>query len=368
MRVLLVSHTYCAPINHAKLESLAAHVDLTLLAPRNWQDTLFVIRPDTQPRLYQQRFLWVGLNGRLMYHVYSPRQLATILQSTRPEVVYVEEEPLSLVFAEFAAFKKYFGYHLVGFTWENLKQHYGFPGLARYTLSHADGFIAGNTEAKEVLRWRGYCGPITVTPQLGLDPDFFRPQRNEALRQTLNLPGFTVGYVGRMVAEKGLCTLLRAVARVPEITLVMVGQGPLLPQLHALTQQLNIESRVRWQNTVPHEQIPAWLNSFDALVLPSEPAPRWKEQFGHVLIESMACGVPVIGSDSGAIPEVIGDAGLIFHAGDETTLQTALQKLQYNSELRAYLAQHGRERVLTHYTHAHIAAVNAAFLRQVSKK
>ena len=66
---------------------------------------------------------------------------------------------------------------------------------------------------------------------------------------------------------------------------------------------------------MPLNDVPRHLRALDALVLPSESTPLWKEQFGHVLIEAMACGVPVVGSDSGAIPEVIGEAGLLFPGG-----------------------------------------------------
>ncbi|HET7377731.1 MAG TPA: glycosyltransferase, partial [Anaerolineae bacterium] len=102
-------------------------------------------------------------------------------------------------------------------------------------------------------------------------------------------------------------------------------------------------------------QLPEYCHSIDVLVLPSRTKSNWKEQFGRALVDAMACGVPVIGSNSGEIPNVIGDAGLIFPEGDVDALSEYLIKLQNNPALRADLAKRGRQRVLDHFTQAKIA-------------
>jgi glycosyltransferase involved in cell wall biosynthesis len=93
----------------------------------------------------------------------------------------------------------------------------------------------------------------------------------------------------------------------------------------------------------------------DVLVLPSQTTPQWKEQFGHVLIEAMACEAPVIGSDSGEIPNVIGDAGLVFKESNADELKHQIQKLAANEALKLSLSQKGRQRALSMYTHERIA-------------
>jgi glycosyltransferase involved in cell wall biosynthesis len=100
-----------------------------------------------------------------------------------------------------------------------------------------------------------------------------------------------------------------------------------------------------------------------ALVVPSRTLPNWKEQFGRVIVEAMASGVPVIGARSGAIPDVIGDSGLLFPEGDVDALATHMARLLTDSALRAALAQKGRARVLAHFTHAQVAAQTVAFYR-----
>jgi glycosyltransferase involved in cell wall biosynthesis len=101
--------------------------------------------------------------------------------------------------------------------------------------------------------------------------------------------------------------------------------------------------------------MPAHLRRLHALVLPSLTRPNWKEQFGRVLIEAMACGVPVVGSDSGEIPNVIGEAGLVFPEGDAEALRAALARLRDDRDLWGHLAVAGRARVLAEFTHAQVA-------------
>ena len=84
--------------------------------------------------------------------------------------------------------------------------------------------------------------------------------------------------------------------------------------------------------------------------------PNWVEQFGRVLIEAMACGVPVVGADCGEIPNVIGDAGLMFPQNDHAALRAHLDRLMHDDALRADLRARGRARVLERYTMKHIAS------------
>jgi glycosyltransferase involved in cell wall biosynthesis len=106
-------------------------------------------------------------------------------------------------------------------------------------------------------------------------------------------------------------------------------------------------------------------HQLDALVLPSETRHNWKEQFGRTLVEAMASGVPVIGSDSGAIPDVIGDAGLIFHEGNIEELTAALTRLRDDAALVQRLCVAGRARVLERFTHEQIAAETVEVYREM---
>jgi glycosyltransferase involved in cell wall biosynthesis len=118
---------------------------------------------------------------------------------------------------------------------------------------------------------------------------------------------------------------------------------------------LGIQGQVEFAPYVPSTAVPDYLRELDVLVLPSRTTRSWKEQFGRVLVEAMACGVPVIGSSSGEIPNVIGDGGLVFPEDDVAALRERLACLMADTVLRRELGERGRARVLAHFTHAQVA-------------
>lgn len=357
--MLVVSHTYTASINCAKLDALAQLVSLTAIIPARWEDTLFTNESSVDPNPnYVISSLPIRFDGHILRYHYPFRAIDRILRETLPDLVLVEEEPASLALAQFAWLKR--NYKLVFFTWENIFHMARLPVLEQWNISRCDGAIAGNTDAAQILRQKKFSKLVTVIPQLGIDLGTFSSVRTGSTRDH-----FVVGYIGRLVKEKGLWTLLRAVEVLEDVRVVLVGAGPLREDLGRWIESRQLTNRIEIRAAVPHQDVPRILNEFDVLVLPSQTTERWKEQFGHILIEAMACGVPVIGANSGAIPEVIADAGIVFPEANANALRDAIIALQKNPALRAKFAEAGRARVLGHYTHAHIAAQNADFFRRI---
>ncbi|HLC29580.1 MAG TPA: glycosyltransferase, partial [Dehalococcoidia bacterium] len=207
--------------------------------------------------------------------------------------------------------------------------------------------------------------------QFGIDPQLFSPKQDGGAVETFSPDRpFRIGFVGRLVEEKGLLVILRAVAGLPgPWELRLVGDGPLRSVLETEAATLGIRERVRFLGGVPSGEVAAQLQELDVLVNPSLTWRRgktlWKEQFGRSLVEAMACGVPVIGSDSGEIPNVVGDAGIIVPEGDSAALREQLQRLSESPALRRDLAQRGRQRVLEHYTQQRIARQTYACYAQL---
>jgi glycosyltransferase involved in cell wall biosynthesis len=230
-------------------------------------------------------------------------------------------------------------------------------------VNHA---LVGTESAGEVWRAKGYRGAMTVIPQFGVDPDLFTPPPSPYLPHPQPLSKvergeeqrpFTIGYFGRLVEEKGIHLILQAALKLGRGSwrLCIVGSGPLKAKIEDIIAQSGVGDHVYMQAWLPSTEMPAQYRQLDVLVLPSLTKPNWKEQFGRVLVEAMASGVPVIGSDSGAIPDVIGDAGLIFPEGDVEALAAHLRDLQSKPELSVMLREKGRARVLNQFTHQQVA-------------
>ena len=354
MRVLMVSKACLVGIYQRKLEEIARHDDVELLVvvPPYWRDERGVMRLErAHTRGYELAVEPIVPNGNFHLHVY-PR-LGRHIRAFQPDIVHLDEEPYNLATFHGMVLARRAGCRTLWFTWQNLQRRYPppFSLVERYCLRHTDAAICGSSTAAQVWRAKGYTGPLAVIPQFGVDPAVFAPPARSEHRQ-----GFVIGYAGRLVEEKGVDLLLAAVADLPGTQVEVLGSGPLRQRLERQARQLGLGDRAAFHAPIPSVEMPAFYRRLDALVLPSRSRANWVEQFGRVLIEAMACGVPVVGSDCGEIPHVIGDAGLVFAEGDTGGLRSHLARLMDDSELRATLGRRGRERVLSTYTHSRIAA------------
>lgn len=338
----------------SKLEAIASHpdIELTAVVPAFWREGNRVVRLEqAYTEGYQLIVAPVALNGRFHLH-YFPTA-ASLLASVRPDLLHMDEEPYNLASYHALRAARRAGVRSLFFSWQNIERRYPMPfrHLERWVYGAASAAIAGTTGAAEVLRRKGYQGTLRVIPQFGVDPNLFRPATGGAGDRP-----FTIGYAGRLVPEKGLDTLVEAVAGLEgEWRLLLCGWGPWRARLERDLVRRGLMARVTFRDGVAATEMPAHYAAMDVLVLPSRTRSNWKEQFGRVLIEAMACGVPVVGSDSGAIPGVIGDAGLIFPEGDAVALRGHLATLMADPRQREDLGARGRQRVLDCFTQKRVA-------------
>lgn len=363
-----------------KLEEMAAidGVELTVVVPPSWDDPRSGARLEQMyTKGYKMLVSGIAFNGNFHLHFY-PR-LRKIVRDIRPDIFHIDEEPYNLATFQAMRLAQSVGARTVVFTWQNLYRRYPppFAWMEHYVLNHADTLLVGNSEAAEVWQRKGYQGPMHLIPQFGVDPSiYYRRKRvtkqgqlsvfKRRMVTTPNQPALIIGYVGRLVEEKGLEILLQAASKlVGPWSLQILGDGPERKRLEQAAQWLGIAPRVTFDHKMPSGHLPHYFSGLDVLVLPSLSRTNWKEQFGRVLIEAMACDVIAVGARSGAIPEVIGDAGLTFTEGSTEDLRKQLQRLLDSVSLREELRLKGRKRVTENYTQAAIAHNTVAVYRQI---
>ncbi|MEG4320457.1 MULTISPECIES: hormogonium polysaccharide biosynthesis glycosyltransferase HpsO [unclassified Microcoleus] len=388
MRILVVSHTYIVDINREKFKILAhlqPDIEVTVVVPRRWkpggvqnqiietqfsQEGSFKVVPLSNFSQNNQGLLTFGID------------LIRVLQEFKPQIIQVEQGSKSLAYTQLILLNKLLKLKAknILFTWWNLSYELKWPIslLENCNLHNTDGIIAGNLDGAKILHQRGYTGAMEVMPQLGVDETLFLPTGKDAdfcRKFGIEPTDFVVGFVGRFVEEKGLLTLAESLAGLKKLPWkwLLVGQGKLRSHLEEKCREWGISDRIIWVESVSHEAIPPYINLMNCLVLPSQTSYKfktltavgWKEQFGHVLIEAMACKIPVIGSDCGEIPHVIGDAGLVFPEGNAGVLRDCLQKLMERPELAADLGDRGYHRAMSNYTNQALAEQLLDFYKEL---
>lgn len=351
MRVLMISKALVVGAYQRKAEELAKLPDMELMVvtPPSW-----ILEGKAQPLErsytagYQLAVEPIALNGHFHVHFYP--FLSRRFARFRPQLVHIDEEAYNLAAFQATLLARRWGARTVFFTWQNLDRRYPWPfsALERQVLREAAGCIAGNEEAAAIQRRRGFNRAIEVIPQFGVDPELFAPAPESH-------DGFVVGFSGRLVEQKGLWTLCEAFERLPaDCRLLLAGSGPLGGAIRERATAGGWGDRLEIA-AAASTAMPGFYNRMDCLALPSLTTPSWKEQFGRAAVEAMACGVPVVGSDSGEIPYVLGGAGVVVPEGDAAMLAAALARLREAPRERRQLAEAGRRRVQERFSQKQVA-------------
>jgi glycosyltransferase involved in cell wall biosynthesis len=375
MKILVTGHTYMLEIDRDKFYEIAksGHIEITIITPNRWKTDLYVMESEpTRNNSIKVVPLKCFINGLESFYFYG-FGLLRLIKKIKPDIIHVEQGADAFSYFQSIFFSKLFSRKSkkLFFTWVNWDTKIKFPltFFEKYNLRNSDFAICGNHDAERILRAKGFKGGMKVLPQMGVDPSFFRKHDVDELKKSLGIKNFCVGFLGRFVEEKGLLLLLQACSKIKEkIDILLVGDGPLKAKLIEETDRLNLSSNLKIVPPIMNDQVVPYINCLDVLVLPSYEIETWREQFGHILIEAMACSVPVIGSSSGEIPNVIGDAGLIFEEKNVDDLKEKIELLMNNKNLALELARKGLERVKEKYTHEVIAKETYKVYKELLEK
>ncbi|MBK1987843.1 glycosyltransferase family 4 protein [Sphaerospermopsis aphanizomenoides BCCUSP55] len=372
-KLLSIGHSYVVSLNRRLVNEIArlgqGEWEVTTVAPAFIQGDLRPMHLETDAHelcrleavpVYYSKFIHIMTYGW---------RLRDILQQNW-DLVHCWEEPYILSGAQVAWWKTKKS-PLIYSTFQNKCKQYPppFNWIEQYAMSKSTGWIAFGKTVAEALKSRpGYSSPMQViTP--GVDIQHFYPcvDAKYKIRRCLGweeegIP--VIGYLGRFVPEKGLDLLMAVLDRLETPwRALFVGTGVMESSLRNWAKRY--PKQVRICTDVKHHEVPQYLNAMDMLVAPSQTVSNWQEQFGRMLIEAFACAVPVIGSDSGEIPYVIQDAGLVVGENDQLGWVAAISDLLNSPSRRQELGKSGLERAHNFYTWTAVAKQHLQFFNEL---
>jgi len=360
IKVLIVSHAYIQEINQEKFYSIQDRgpINIGLLTPTRWKSKRFMrwldLEKNNKIEYYPSKVWLNGIQGGYFYSFFN---ILKTLKRFRPNIIHVEQEVFSLSAFEMALFARIIKKPLTLFCWENIADKpLSLPRriIRQFIINTATCIIVGNHGGISALQKWNFKKQIKIIPQQGINTKLFFPRKHKKEKKL-----FTIGFLGRLTYEKGIDILLNALRLLHkkkyDCHLIIYGGGPEEKRLKRLAKELKISNIIKWFAFVPYKKVPEILCNFDVLVLPSRSISKWKEQFGHILIEAMAMGIPVIGSMSGEIPSVIGRSDLVFPEDNSEALTEILEKMILNPKWRKKISLFGLNRVNSYFTHEKIA-------------
>ncbi|WP_148266754.1 glycosyltransferase [Methanocella arvoryzae] len=372
MKVAIVRGSNMNPFEMQSYEPLASGYDLTGFASYiNNYDIKRIRFPVKKLHImeeYYERLPWPGKSlayGMLLPYGGNYRMIGLEKELASMDILHAAETYNGYSY-QAARVKTGMKKKLVLTVWENvpfLTLHRFRGGLSNekvvsYVRDNTDIFIAVTERAKNALIIEGVNEErIRVVPA-GIDTDRFTPgPADEGLLKTLGISGddFTILFVGRLTREKGIYDMLyaaRLVSRDPDLSKVkflIAGDGPEKSAMNAAIKKLGIEDRVKLAGNFTYDEIPGLYRIAKAFLLPSIPVHWWQEQFGMVLVEAMASGLPVISTMSGSIPEVVGDAGQLIQPADPVSIYDAVRELSKDEAYCKSLAMKARKRAVEQF-------------------
>lgn len=365
LRILSIAHpAVSSEGGRLRYHALAARedVDVHLVVPAVWQEfgRSFVGTPSDDPAL-KIHMLPIRLPraGPMGWYLHFYPGLRRLIRDVDPDVVHLWEEPWSVVALQARILKGRAA--LVMEVDQNILKRLPppFEAIRKQVLRHTDHVLSRSPDATAVVRARGYRGPVTPIGY-GVDLTSFFPASDMPVAESAR-SALRIGYVGRLVEEKGLDDALEAMAHtaVP-VSLAIMGEGPYEGRLRQRVAELGLGERVSFQGWGTPAEVASFMRSLDIMVLLTRTTKSVREQFGRVIVEAQACGIPVIGSECGAIPSVIGDGGWIVPERDPGALAKLLEQVAADATLRGVRGAAARRNVEARFTYEAVSQALAS--------
>ena len=362
--LLVVSQSSLTSINRVPFRLLRdMGWDVELVVPERFRSSGFD-RPADPPAMGDPPIHFLPILGSHP-RLWTYRRLGPLLNARRPRIVYTDVDPGSRLALQLGWWARRHGSRVACLSCDNMPRtlrgelRRSVGSAARFLTTRSlgtaarlvvDHVFAISRDIRAVMRSVGFGERTSIVP-LGFDPALFRPDpvAKRRVRAALGLRDTTVAYFGRLIPEKGVHYLIDALAELKDRQWqVMLDEfkeyhHPYVRQIQEQIESVGLRDRIVYFDA-KHDEMPEYMNAADIVVVPSVSNPTWKEQYGRVVPEAMACGCLVITSDCGALPELVGDAGIVVPEGDVGALRDAIADALANPALRESLGQRAHER------------------------
>jgi glycosyltransferase involved in cell wall biosynthesis len=297
--------------------------------------------------------------------------ITKFLNLHRPKLVILDAEPISITALQIGLWAKIFKSKLFCISCENMSlsvldsyRRKGINGVfitifKRMMLIVSKKLVHGvftiNNEGTQIFNNESFSNVRKIP--LGFDPKYFHINliSRKAVRSKLGLNSFVIGFFGRITYEKGIHILVDALHLLKNYkwTLMIdefnIYKNQFQENIHNQIIQSGLIDKVVFVNP-RHDEMGSFINSVDVVVMPSISTSFWIEQYGRVAAEAMACGKLVIASNSGALPMLLNNRGILFEEGDIKNLAAILKGLIVNTQSHKYNAKE-----ISNYAHAELS-------------
>lgn len=378
-RIAIVDHSFVQGTYRKRWRFLAANhpVHVTLLVPQYWE----LSSAGAKERFHidyvnENNFKVIPLptTSNKNWMTYLFKSLDAKIREIDPDLIHTQHSEMTLVNHQLLLYRRlwapnakmtFFTMNAMGVPTEKIHQRLRWQHLK----SGAEAALAHYPGCKKSLREAGFKKPVYLQTSYGVDETLFYPDesKRQTVRESLGCEDqFVIGYVGRLTSDKGVDDLLKTLP-LDDInwSLLLVGDGEMRENIQRRIKRNSWENRFKMTGYIPQKEVPKYMRAMDCFVLGSKTRDDWIDTFPRSIVQAMACETPVIGSDSGAIPFQVGDAGLIYPEGDVVELKNRIRRLANNKRLREKLAKKGRKESVGRFGQRSLAENFYKIMKQV---
>ena len=378
MDILVISHSCLRAINRKVYNRLNSENNLSIgiVVPEFWISNGKTYSYEEVIADENETFkiipLSISSNNPRTYYF---KELSTIISKFQPKLVYLDNDPLSILSLMLIVLKYKYKFKLVGFSLENVISNVRFSfrenglfggiiklckGLGlRVSIKFYDHIFLLNSDSVKLFKYLG--SKFYSKIPLGFDKSIFRFNSQERLdvRKLLDVDGVVFTYIGRLSEIKGVEYLLISLANMQDLEWTLLldkfdSRSSYERKIQDLITELGLNSRIRFYSS-SHQEIVKYINASDAVILPSITLKNAKEQYGRVIQEVQACKRLMVVSDSGALVEILAGGGVSFKEKNIKELEKILRGVCKDLSKFNEVINYGFENALAYKTIEHQA-------------